>query len=160
MQEILTGKFAPLPLMLWPPKSLRIVDWNIDRGQQLQGITDFLASAHADILILQEVDVNARRTHRLNIAEEIARKLGMSYVFGREFEESVQGSGEDSLAKSGNPPRYFPFHRSRRLRRLRFAIHSQRGIWRLICSLSLHLTRGAADPSSERPPKYAPAVPR
>src|SRR6202162_3874852 len=92
MQEILTGKFAPLPLMLWPPKSLRIVDWNIDRGQQLQGITNFLASANADILILQEVDVNARRTHRLNIAEEIARKLGMNYVFGREFEELVQGS--------------------------------------------------------------------
>src|SRR3954465_9674791 len=92
MQEILTGKFAPLPLMLWPPKSLRIVDWNIERGQQLQGITDFLASANADILILQEVDLNARRTNRLNIAEEIARKLGMNYVFGREFEELVQGS--------------------------------------------------------------------
>jgi len=92
MQEILTGKFAPLPLTLWPPKSLRIVDWNIERGQQLQGITDFLASANADILILQEVDVNARRTHRLNIAEEIARKLCMNYVFGREFEELAQGS--------------------------------------------------------------------
>jgi endonuclease/exonuclease/phosphatase family metal-dependent hydrolase len=91
MQEILTGKFA-LPSMLWPPKSLRIVDWNINRGLQLQGITDFLASANADVLILQEVDVNARRTHRLNIAEEIARKLGMNYVFGREFEELVQGS--------------------------------------------------------------------
>jgi endonuclease/exonuclease/phosphatase family metal-dependent hydrolase len=92
MQEILTGKFAPLPLTLWPSQSLRIVDWNIERGQQLQGITDFLATANADILILQEVDVNARRTHRLNIAEEIARKLGMNYVFGREFEELVQGS--------------------------------------------------------------------
>src|SRR5258708_19797044 len=92
MQEILTGKFAPLPLMLWPPKSLRIVDWNIERGQQLQGITDFLASANADILILQEVDINARRTHRLNIAEEIARKLQMNYAFGREFEELTQGS--------------------------------------------------------------------
>jgi endonuclease/exonuclease/phosphatase family metal-dependent hydrolase len=92
MQEILTGKFAPFPLMLWPPKSLRIVDWNIDRGLQLQGVTSFLASANADILILQEVDLNARRTHRRNIAEEIARKLGLNYVFGREFEELVQGS--------------------------------------------------------------------
>jgi len=91
MQEILTGNFASLPLMR-PPKSLRIVDWNIDRGRQLQGITDFLASVHADVLILQEVDINARRTHCLNIAEEIARKLGMNYVFGREFEELVQGS--------------------------------------------------------------------
>jgi endonuclease/exonuclease/phosphatase family metal-dependent hydrolase len=92
MQEILTGKFAPLPLTLWPPTSLRIVDWNIERGQQLPRITDFLASANADVLILQEVDVNARRTHRLNIAEEIARKLGMNYVFGREFQELAQGS--------------------------------------------------------------------
>jgi len=100
MQEILTGKFAPLPLMLWPPKSLRIVDWNIDRGQQLQGVTDFLASANADILILQEVDVNARRTHRLNIAETIARKVKMNYVFGREFQELVQGS-KDSPAYHG-----------------------------------------------------------
>jgi endonuclease/exonuclease/phosphatase family metal-dependent hydrolase len=92
MPEIVTGSFAPFKWLLWPPNSLRIVDWNIERGQQLQGITDFLARANADILILQEVDVNARRTHRLNIAEEIARKLEMNYVFGREFEELVQGS--------------------------------------------------------------------
>ena len=92
MQEIVTGNLAPLTWKLWPPKSLRIVDWNIERGQQLQGITEFLASVNADILILQEVDVNARRTHRVNVAEEIARKLGMNYVFGREFEELVQGS--------------------------------------------------------------------
>jgi len=92
MQEIMTGKFAPLRLVMWPPSSLRIVDWNINRGQQLPGIIDFLSGTNADILILQEVDINARRTHRLNIAEEIARKLQMDYVFGREFEELVQGS--------------------------------------------------------------------
>jgi len=92
MQEIITGNFAPHKWVLWPPHSLRIVDWNIDRGQQLQGVIDFLANANADLLILQEVDLNARRTHRLNIAEEIARNLKMDYVFGREFEELVQGS--------------------------------------------------------------------
>jgi len=92
MQEIVTGNFAPFRWVIWPPGSLRIVDWNIDRGLQLQAVIDFLASTNADILILQEVDLNARRTHRLNIAEEIARKLQMDYVFGREFEELVQGS--------------------------------------------------------------------
>jgi endonuclease/exonuclease/phosphatase family metal-dependent hydrolase len=92
MQEIIIGNFAPFQWGLWRPNSLRIVDWNIDRGQQLQGVIDFLDGANADILILQEADLNARRTHRLNIAEEIARKLGMNYVFGREFEELVQGS--------------------------------------------------------------------
>jgi endonuclease/exonuclease/phosphatase family metal-dependent hydrolase len=91
-QEIITGNFAPFRWVLWPPSSMRIVDWNIDRGQQLQAVIDFLASRNADILILQEADLNARRTHRLNIAEEIARKLQMNYVFGREFQELVQGS--------------------------------------------------------------------
>jgi len=92
MQEIVTGNFAPFKWVLWPPRSLRIVDWNINRGQQLQGVIEFLASTNADILILQEVDFNARRTHRLNIAQEIARKLEMDYVFGCEFQELVQGS--------------------------------------------------------------------
>ena len=92
MQEIVTGSFAPLKWVLWPPRSVRIVDWNIDRGQQLQGVTDFLAGTNADVLILQEVDLNARRTHHLNIAEEIARTLKMNYAFGREFQELVQGS--------------------------------------------------------------------
>jgi endonuclease/exonuclease/phosphatase family metal-dependent hydrolase len=92
MQEIVIGNFAPFKWVLWPPRSLRIVDWNIDRGQQLQGIIEFLASTNADILILQEADFNARRTHRLNIAQEIARKLEMDYVFGCEFQELVQGS--------------------------------------------------------------------
>ena len=92
MKDIVSGSFAPRRWVIWPPTSLRIVDWNIDRGLQLSAIIDFLAGAEADILILQEVDINARRTRRLNIAEEIARNLQMDYVFGREFEELVQGS--------------------------------------------------------------------
>jgi endonuclease/exonuclease/phosphatase family metal-dependent hydrolase len=106
MPDIVTGNFAPPRWIVSDPKSLRIVDWNIDRGQQLQGVTDFLASANADIVILQEVDLKARRTHRLNVAEEIARKLEMNYVFGREFQELVQGTkgspayhGQATLAK-------------------------------------------------------------
>jgi endonuclease/exonuclease/phosphatase family metal-dependent hydrolase len=100
MPDIVTGNFAPHRSIVSAPKSLRIVDWNIERGQQLQGVTDFLAGVNADILILQEVDLNARRTHRLNIAETIARKLEMNYVFGCEFQELVQGS-KDSPAYHG-----------------------------------------------------------
>ena len=92
MKEIITGNFAPWRFVLWPPCSIRVVDWNIDRGLHLPEIVDFLAGTNADILVLQEVDINARRTHRLNIAEEIARQLRMNYVFGREFEELTQGT--------------------------------------------------------------------
>jgi endonuclease/exonuclease/phosphatase family metal-dependent hydrolase len=92
MDQVISGNFAPSRWLAWPPTSLRVVDWNIDRGLQFPGIIDFLAGTKADILILQEVDLNARRTHHLNVAEEIGRKLQMNYVFGREFQELVQGS--------------------------------------------------------------------
>ena len=91
-QAIETGSFAPWTWTLWPPDSIRVVDWNIDRGLQLGGVIEFLADAKADLLILQEVDMNAKRTHRLNVAREIAQKLQMNYVFGREFQELTQGS--------------------------------------------------------------------
>ena len=92
MNDLLSGNFASCLAELWPPSAIRVVNWNIERGLKLRQITDFFASQHPDLLILQEVDLNARRTHRLNIAEEIARRLKMNYVFAREFEELTQGS--------------------------------------------------------------------
>lgn len=90
--EIIAENFAPFRWFTWPRRSIRVVDWNIDRGLQLPAIVDFLGDLNADILLLQEVDINARRTHRLNIAREIAQKLRLNYVFGREFVELTQGS--------------------------------------------------------------------
>jgi endonuclease/exonuclease/phosphatase family metal-dependent hydrolase len=92
MQEIVTGNFAPFTRRFWPPASIRVVDWNIDRGGKLPDIVDFLSSHKPDLLALQEVDMNTRRARRLNVAEEVARSLGMNYVFGREFQELAQGS--------------------------------------------------------------------
>jgi endonuclease/exonuclease/phosphatase family metal-dependent hydrolase len=91
MNDIDIGNYAPLRWDLWPRDELRVVNWNIDRGLRLPAIIDFLDSQRADLLILQEVDMNARRTHFLNVADEIARKLRMNYVFGREFQELAQG---------------------------------------------------------------------
>lgn len=93
--EIIAENFAPFRWFTWPRSSIRVVDWNIDRGLQLTAIVDFLGDLNADILLLQEVDINARRTHRLNIAREIAQKLRLNYVFGREFVELSQGSKAD-----------------------------------------------------------------
>jgi endonuclease/exonuclease/phosphatase family metal-dependent hydrolase len=90
--DIETGEFALTRQPLFPPRSIRAVDWNIDRGLQLSGVIDFLATTKADLILLQEVDLNARRTRHLNVAKEIAQKLQMNYVFGREFEELSQGT--------------------------------------------------------------------
>jgi endonuclease/exonuclease/phosphatase family metal-dependent hydrolase len=92
MQEVETGNFAAPRWVLGPPGSIRVVDWNIDRGLKLRGVIDFLAGLKADIILLQEADLNAWRTHHINVAREIAQKLEMNYVFGREFQELTQGS--------------------------------------------------------------------
>lgn len=80
---------TPAPFAV--PDALRIVTWNINRGQRLSEVIEFLAGTAADLILLQEADWNARRTHCLNVAQEIARALAMNYVFGCEFEELTQG---------------------------------------------------------------------
>ena len=92
MQEIESGNFAAPRWPFFSPDSIRVVNWNIDRGSKLSGVIEFLAGAKADIILLQEADLNARRTQHINVAKEIARKLEMNYVFGREFQELTQGS--------------------------------------------------------------------
>src|SRR5579863_6750125 len=100
MHDLLVGKHASRRWDLVAPSAIRVVNWNIDRGLRLPEVTDFLASQRADLLILQELDLNARRTHFLNVADEIARRLQMNYVFGREFQELTQGR-PDSPAYHG-----------------------------------------------------------
>jgi endonuclease/exonuclease/phosphatase family metal-dependent hydrolase len=92
IQEIESGNFAVPRWLFFPPDSIRIVNWNIDRGLKLSGVLEFLAGAKADIILLQEADLNARRTHHINVAKEIAQTLEMNYVFGWEFQELTQGS--------------------------------------------------------------------
>ena len=119
MNDVLTGSFAGRQWERSPLKAIRVVNWNIERGLRLPAIVDFLKSQNADLLILQEVDLNARRTRRLNVAEEIARRLQMNYVFGREFEELTQGSrtspayhGQATLSRSRlRNPRVIRFRR-------------------------------------------------
>src|SRR6201982_3733338 len=91
-EEIEIGNFAPTGGMVEPGRPIVVVDWNIDRGLKLAGVIDFLASTNADLILLQEVDLNANRTHRLNVAREISQKLNLNYIFGREFQELTQGS--------------------------------------------------------------------
>ncbi len=99
LDDIETGSFSDGRVPR-DSKELRIVSWNIARGAKLKEVIEFLHSADADIVCLQETDRNARRTGRRNIAAEIARTLHMNYVFGVEFEELSEGT-PDSPAHHG-----------------------------------------------------------
>lgn len=125
MQEIETGNYAVPRWVLCPPDSIRIVNWNINRGLRLQQVIDFLASAKADLILLQETDLNARRTHHLNVAREIAQKLQMNYVFGLEFQELTQGSRASPAYHGQATLSRWPLSNSRIIR-----FHRQSSFWR------------------------------
>jgi endonuclease/exonuclease/phosphatase family metal-dependent hydrolase len=116
MKQHETGTFMTTADRLNLPDAVRIVNWNINRGQRLNEVIEFLAGAGADLILLQEADWNAARTLCRNVAQEIARALEMNYVFGCEFEELAQGRdgmpayhGQATLSR-------FPLSHSRILR--------------------------------------------
>lgn len=90
---MLSGTYAPHAAAFHPQAS--ILNWNIDRGKHLGQIEEQLRRHQPDICIFQEVDLDARRTHRKDVAKELAERFGMNYVFGPEFQELGQGTAED-----------------------------------------------------------------
>lgn len=90
LDEVISGGFTQQKSP-WSRNYVRVVSWNIERGQQFSGILNFLQTADADLILLQEVDLNVRRTQHRDIASELARSLRMNYVFGRQFEELGAG---------------------------------------------------------------------
>jgi endonuclease/exonuclease/phosphatase family metal-dependent hydrolase len=92
MKEFESGSFLSGPFPRAWPNAIRVVSWNINRGLRLDGIIDFLRTSSAELILLQEADIAARRTGHRNIPREIAQSLRMNYIFGREFVELSQGS--------------------------------------------------------------------
>jgi len=100
MDEVIADGFATADGPPWSRDYILIVSWNIERGQQYPGILEFLRNVEADLILLQEVDLNARRSGRVDIGRELARSLRVNYVFGTEFQE-LSGGSESSPALHG-----------------------------------------------------------
>lgn len=125
LSDIESGSFAASARSLGSPRSIRIVVWNIERGLQLSQVVTFLRAANPDVVLLQEVDLNARRTHHLDVARDIAQKLGMNYVFGREFQELTQGSTTSPAYHGQATLSRWPLSNPRLIR-----FHEQSNAWR------------------------------
>jgi endonuclease/exonuclease/phosphatase family metal-dependent hydrolase len=67
---------------------LRLATYNIQHGRRPDGEVDIellarsCAGLEADVLALQEVDVNLRRSHDADTAAAVADACGMAFVFG------------------------------------------------------------------------------
>lgn len=93
LETLLSGNYAH------PAAAFRahtaILNWNIDRGEHLDEIKEQIRRQKPDLCILQEVDLGARRTHRVDVAKDLAEAFDMNYVFAPEFRELGQGTRED-----------------------------------------------------------------
>jgi len=92
MVDVASSGSRLMPVRPWSRNFLRIVSWNIERGFQFPKILEFLRTVEADLVLLQEVDLHARRTRYRDIAGELARALSFNYVFGMEFQELGEGT--------------------------------------------------------------------
>jgi len=90
LTQISKGDFTP-PRAL---ESVRVVDWNIDRGTRLEQISAVLERERPDLCLLQEVDRFDRRSGNQDVAKDLAHRLNLNYVFGPSWQELSQGSAE------------------------------------------------------------------
>ena len=117
-------------------QNLRLLNWNIDRGKHLEGIFAAIRETKPDLCVFQEVDLGARRTQGIDVAQELAKTTGMNYAFAPEFEELSQGTGEGSAYHGQATLTSMPIRSSRILR-----FKHQSGFWKpnalLISSIPL-----------------------
>lgn len=119
---------APREIIAFPSdgrlRSIRIATWNIERGVELQRIAPELQQNAADLLMLQEVDWNAVRSGRLDVAKELADRLRMNVSYAIEFEELSQERGGKAFIGQATLTR-LPIRASRVLR-----FEKQSGFWK------------------------------
>jgi endonuclease/exonuclease/phosphatase family metal-dependent hydrolase len=91
MPLVLSGTLAPVEPV---PSEVRVLSWNVNKGKQLGRLAETISRLNPDVVLLQEVDLHARRTASVNIAEELGRLVRMNYLFGPSYRELSQGTNE------------------------------------------------------------------
>jgi len=83
------------------PATLRVVTWNIRAGQSssIDVIGDELEGLDADVIALQEVDLDADRTGTVNQPAVLAERLGMDWTFAAAREEGGGAFGVALLSR-------------------------------------------------------------
>jgi endonuclease/exonuclease/phosphatase family metal-dependent hydrolase len=91
------------PEKVWPRAAggtLRVVEWNVERGQELDRAIAEMKKINADVWLLNETDLYGKPSGGVVVAREIARALGYSYVTATEFTElrdDRRGSSGDAI---------------------------------------------------------------
>lgn len=76
--DVVYGEFGDPPGALRPQGFVRALTWNIERGVRFDTIFAFLRKCGADLILLRETDLNARRSAYRDVACELAQSLGLN----------------------------------------------------------------------------------
>jgi len=80
---------------------LRVVQWNIEHGNQFDAIERALTThpdlAAADVVTLNEVDLGMARSGNRDVAGALAARLGLHAAWAALFLESTRGRDDDAL---------------------------------------------------------------
>ena len=87
------GGSAPTQRAYDEHADLKVVTWNIERGEAYESVLAVLRGLHADVLLLQEVDRNCHRTQYRDVARELAAALDMNWISAGEFQEIGEARG-------------------------------------------------------------------
>ncbi len=87
-------------------ESYRVLAWNLERGIELDGqIEAFLNHPYlkdCDILLLTETDLGMARSGNRDVAQELARALGMHYAFTPCYLNLTRGAGLEYYSDGDN----------------------------------------------------------
>ncbi|HRI07574.1 MAG TPA: endonuclease/exonuclease/phosphatase family protein [Nannocystaceae bacterium] len=84
------------------PSVVRAVAWNIERGKRFDALMGVIREhrdlAEADLLLLTELDIGMGRSDNRNIPRELARELGLHYIFANQHLVLARGDkGEQDV---------------------------------------------------------------
>jgi endonuclease/exonuclease/phosphatase family metal-dependent hydrolase len=72
---------------------LQVITWNIERGTAYDSILRVLVRLDADVVLLQEVDRDCRRTGYRDVARDLAHALDVNWIAAGEFQEIGEARG-------------------------------------------------------------------
>ena len=87
------GEPARVAHALKNTQDLKVLTWNIERGAAYDDILSLLRRVDADVVLLQEVDRDCRRTKYRNVARDLAAALHMNWIAAGEFQEMGEARG-------------------------------------------------------------------
>jgi len=90
--------------------SLKIIEFNAERGRWWLEVSTLDEVRQADVIILNEMDIGMARSDQQHTVRQMAYFLGMNYAWGLEFLELTRGDESDRVFAPEHLPNFHGLH--------------------------------------------------